>query len=44
MKFEIIQTLNYYNDNVWKIIELKNKNLVSCSNDSSILFYIKDNN
>ena len=26
------------------VIELKNKNLVSCSDDSSIIFYIKDNN
>ena len=44
MKYEISQTLNYHNDRVFKIIELKNKNLVSCSYDSSILFYIKDNN
>ena len=43
-KYEILQTLNYHNDYVYKIIELKNKNLVSCSNDSSIIFYIKDNN
>ena len=35
MKYEIF---------VYKIIELKNKNLVSCSYDSSIIFYIKDNN
>ena len=44
MKYDIIQTLNYHTDRVYKIIELKNKNLVSCSNDSSIIFYIKDNN
>ena len=29
---------------VYKIIELKNKTLVSCSDDSSIIFYLKDNN
>ena len=28
---------------VFKIIELKNKTLVSCSYDRSIIFYIKDN-
>ena len=44
MKYELLQTLNYHNNYVWKIIELKNKNLVSCSEDSSIIFYIKDNN
>ena len=44
MKYEILQTLNYHNNFVWKIIELKNKNLVSCSFDSSIIFYVKDNN
>ena len=44
MKYEILQTLNYHSNAVYKIIELKNKNLVSCSLDSSIIFYIKDNN
>ena len=44
MKYEILQTLNYHSDLVYKIIELKNNNLVSCSYDSSIIFYIKDNN
>ena len=44
MKYEILQTLNYHSKIVYKIIELKNKNLVSCSYDSSIIFYIKDNN
>ena len=35
-----------FNYNEWwkiKIIELKNKTLVSCSDDCSIIFYIKDN-
>ena len=31
-------------DWVNKIIELKNKSLVSCSFDNSIIFYNKDNN
>ena len=44
MNYEILQTLNYHSNYVYKIIELKNKNLVSCSHDSSIIFYIKDNN
>ena len=29
MKYEILQTLNYHSNYVYKIIELKNKNLVS---------------
>ena len=44
MKYAILQTLNYHSRPVNKIIKLKNKNLVSCSDDSSIIFYIKDNN
>ena len=36
--YEIIQTLNYHTNSVWKIIELKNKTLVSCSSDSFIIF------
>jgi len=43
-KYKILQTLNYHKDRVYKIIELKNKSLVSCSWDKSIIFYIKDNN
>ena len=42
-KYEILKTLNYHSGTVYKIIELKNKNLVSCSGDSSIIFYLKDN-
>ena len=38
-----MQTLNYHDNIVWKILELKNNILVSASNDSSIIFYIKDN-
>ena len=43
-KYELLQTLNYHTYYVYKIIELKNKNLASCSNDSSIIFYTKNNN
>ena len=41
--YNILQTLNYHTDKVYKIIELQNKYLVSCSFDKSIIFYIKDN-
>ena len=44
VKYEILQTLNYHTSNVYKIAELKNKSLASCSYDSSIIFYLKDNN
>ena len=43
-KYEVLQTLNYHNNYVYKIIETKNKALISCSHDSSIIFYLKDNN
>ena len=42
-KYEVFQTLNYHRKSVYKIIELKNKTLASCSYDNSIIFYIKDN-
>jgi len=38
-----LQTLNYHKKCVYKIIELKNNILVSCSADSYIIFYLKDN-
>ena len=44
VQYEVLQTLNYHSNYVWKILELKNKTLVSCSYDSSIIFYLKDNN
>ena len=43
-KYEVLQTLNYHNYHVYKIIEIQNKALISCSYDSSIIFYLKDNN
>ena len=43
-EYNVLQTLNYHKGSVRKIIELKNKSLVSCSNDKSIIFYNKDNN
>ena len=43
--YKNIQTLEYHSRTVYKIIELKSKkNLVSCSLDSSIIFYSKNNN
>ena len=43
-EYEVIQTLIDHKNNINKIIELKNKQLVSCSYDKSIIFYNKDNN
>ena len=43
-EYNVLQTFNFHSAIVYKIIELKNKNLVSCSGDKSITFYIKDNN
>ena len=43
-KYELLQALNYHTYYVYKIIELKNKNLASCSNNSSIIIYTKNNN
>ena len=37
-----MQTINYHKKEVLKIIELKNQNLVSCSYDQSIIFFMKD--
>ena len=43
LEYEILQTLNYHKQSVLKVIELQNKTLLSSSLDSSIIFYIKDN-
>ena len=43
-EYKIIQTLTYHKNYINKIIELKNKNLVSCSGDKTIVFYFSDNN
>ena len=42
--YNIIQNLNDHTGGVNKIIEIENKYLVSCSDDKSIIFYLKDNN
>ena len=39
----MIQTLSDHNGWVYKIIEIENKYLVSCSEDKSIIFYLKHN-
>ena len=41
--YEILQTLDYHLNWVFKIIELYNNNLVSCSLDENIIFYFKYN-
>ena len=43
-EYQVIQTLNYHTERVFKLIELKNNKLVSCSKDSNVIFYIKENN
>ena len=43
INFEILQNLNYHKGSIKKIIDLKNKTLVSGSKDCSIIFYKKDN-
>ena len=40
--YELLQTLNNHTSNIYKIIEIKNKYLISCSSDKSIIFYTKD--
>ena len=41
--YQLLQTLNYHNIPVHKIIELSNRKLISCSFDSSVIIYSKDN-
>ena len=43
-KYKILQTLNYHTDTVYKIIKFDDNNLISCSKDSSIIFYVKNKN
>ena len=43
LEYQLIQTLKEHQNDVYYLIELKNKNLVSCSRDCSINFYKKDN-
>ena len=43
MNYNLFQIINNHNGDVYKIIELENKSLVSCSKDSSIIFYKKAN-
>ena len=45
LQYEVLQRIKIITNKeyeVLKLIELKNKNLVSCSNDSSIIFYNKE--
>ena len=43
-KYTILQTLNHHTDTVYKIIKFDDDNLISCSRDSSIIFYVKNKN
>ena len=37
------QTLSYHSSYINKILELKNKNVISCSGDKTMIFYFRDN-
>ena len=41
-EYKIIQTLNYHTKQIYKILEFKNINLISCSDDGYIIIYLKD--
>ena len=43
LKYVVIQTLNNHTNTVFKILELKNKVLTSCSFDGSFICYKRDN-
>lgn len=40
--YKALKTMNYHEKEVFKVIELKNQNLVSCSCEQSIIFFMKD--
>ena len=42
INYELLQVLNYHKSYINSIIQLNNKDLVSCSIDKSIMFYSKD--
>ena len=42
--YKILQTLHYHTGTVCKIIELENKNLISCSFDGYLVVYSMENN
>ena len=41
--YQMSQSLNYHKDDIYKIIELKNNDIVSCSQDKSVIFYFENN-
>ena len=41
--YNLVQTLSYHTSSVSKIIEIKNKQLISCSYDKSFIVYFKEN-
>lgn len=42
-EYEIIQTLNYHSKPIYKLLEIKNDQLISCSDDGNIIIYKKNN-
>lgn len=42
--FEVIQTLSKHNNKIWKVIELSDNNLISCSSDKTIIIWENNNN
>ena len=42
--FEVIQTLSKHSNKIWKVIELNDNNLISCSSDKTIIIWENNNN
>lgn len=42
--FEVIQTLSKHSNKIWKVIELSDNNLISCSSDKTIIIWENNNN
>ena len=42
--FEVIQTLSKHSNIIWKVIELSDNNLISCSSDKTIIIWENKNN
>lgn len=42
--YKIVQIINYHTNFIYGINELKNKKLVSCYKDNSIIFYFRNDN
>lgn len=42
--FEVVQTLQKHSNIIWKVIELSDNNLISCSSDKTIIIWENKNN